>query len=380
MSRFNILCPNGYKHILIFKIGPSGYPDIDFTSDKTFLVHWHGFIDHESGIKLYRVGLAERCLTTEELYHRNTSLSDVLFDEITSPENTLKLPANFTGKRFVTVVALNNAMDPSKAVCSDGISRDTRSPQLRNITIANAKWSESLYCNDNVTWFLRSDLVKVQLRNTLKCKGACTQSMDIPLLNSIPSLRASADQNDSFALMQSNSIQKNGSNAESDFLCTNFKAYDTNIIYLPNDHLVLSWDVEDNISQIRDFFVGFGKTVSEENSPSLVGFKSTGNKKTFKIHHAGIGTDDEFFIFLKAINKAGLITIIPIGPTLIDMTPPRYTSVPGVQIIGDNILVGWNNDTFFDDEQTEIISQIFFQIGTSYYSIADVTVFLYYEQ
>ena len=360
----NTLFADGYMLTLIFNIGPSGSPDIDFTSDKTFLVHWHGFIDHESGIKLYRVGLAERCLTTEELYHRNTSLSDVLFDEITSPENILKLPANFTGKQYVTVVALNNAMDPSKAVCSDGISRDTSAPQLRNITIVNAKWSESLYCNENATWLLRSDLVKVQLRNTPACKRACKQSIDIPLLNSIPSLRISSDQNNSAALSQNNSVQKDDSNAESGFLCSNFKAYDKNFIYLPNDHLVLSWDVEDNISQIRDFFVGFGKTVSEENSPSLVDYMSTGSKKTFKIHHAGIGTDDEFFIFLKAINKAGLITIIPIGPTLIDMTPPRYTSVPGVEIDVDTILVGWNNDTFFDDEQSEMISQIFFQIGT----------------
>ena len=274
----------------------------------------------------------------------------------------------------MTVVALNNAMDPSKAVCSDGISRDTSAPKFRNITIVNAKWSESLYCDDNTTWLLRSDIVKVPLRKTLECKRACKQSMDIPFLNSIPSLRVSADQNDTFALLQNNSIQKDDSNAESDFLCSNFKAYDTNIIYLPNDHLVLSWDIEDSISQIRDFFVGFGKTASEANSPSLANYKSTGNKKTFKIHHAGIGIDDEFFIFLKAINKAGLITIIPIGPTLIDMTPPRYTSVPGVQIDGDNILVGWNNDTFLDDEQTEMISQIFFQIGTSYYSIVESNV------
>ena len=286
-------------------------------------MHWHGFIDHESGIKLYRAGLAERCLTKDELSHRNTSLSDVVFDEIVSPENTLKLPANFTGKRYVTVIALNNAMEPSKAVCSDGISRDTITPQFRNITIANAKWSESLYCNDNTTWLLGSDLVKVQLRNTLGCQLACKYNMNLPLLNSIRSLRVSVEKNDTFALLQNVSIQKDNSNAESDFLCSKFQAYDTNIIYLPNDHLLLSWDIEDNIIQTRDFLVGFGKTMSEENSPGLVGYKSTEKKKRFKIHHAGIGTDDEFFIFLKAINKAGLITILPIGPILIDMTQTK---------------------------------------------------------
>ena len=314
------------------------------------------------------MGLAQRCLTKNELYQRNTSLSEVVFDEISYLENTLKLLANFTGKRYVTIIALNNAMDPSEAVCSDGISRDTTTPQIQNITIANAKWSESLYCQRNMTWLLRSDLVKVQIQNSPTCRRACKYNMDLPLLNSIRSRTDTFSGNDIYALLQNVSSIENNFNAESDFLCSKFPKYDSNIIYLPNDHIVLSWDVENNISQIRDFFVGFGETASEENAPGLVGYKPTLNKKSFKIHHAGIGTDDEFFIFLKAINKAGLETIVPIGPILIDVTPPRYKIVPEVKVIGNSILVGWDNDTFFDDEQTEKISQIFFQIGMWYYS------------
>ena len=329
-------------------------------------MHWHGFIDHESGIKLYRVGLAQRCLTKEELYQRNASLSEIVFDEVSYPENIIKLPANFNGKRFVTVIALNNAMDPSEAVCSDGISRDITTPQILNITIFNAKWSESLYCNDNMTWFLRSDLVKVQLTNSPSCKRACKNNINLRLLNSIRSQVVNFVGNGTYSLLQKVSSIENYLNAESDFLCSKFPKYDSNIIYLPNDHIVLSWDVGDSISQIREFLVGFGKTSSEENAPGLLSYKSTGNKKSFKIHHAGIGTDDEFFIFLKAISKAGLETIIPIGPILIDMTPPRYSAVPEVKVVGDNIVVGWENDTLFDDEQTEKISQILFQIGMPY--------------
>ena len=356
------------KHFVI--LGPLNYPDIDYTSDQSFLVHWHGFIDHESGIKLYRVGLAQRCLTREELYRRNTSLSESVFDEVSYPENTLKLLANFTGKRHVTIIALNNAMNPSAAVCSDGISRDTTTPQIQNITIANAKWSESLHCQGNMIWLLRSDLVKVRLKNTHACKRVCKYTMALPLLNSIRSQALNVVENNTYAVPRNVSSNENNFNEESDFLCSKFPKYDSNIIYLPNDHIVLSWDVEDNISQIHDFFVGFGKTASEESAPGLVGYKSTGNKKTFKLHHAGIGTDTEFFMFLKAINKAGLETNIPIGPILIDMTPPRYTIVPEVKIVGNSILVGWDNDTFFDDEQTEKISQIFFQIGMPYRQLA----------
>ncbi|XP_052788796.1 uncharacterized protein LOC128223559 [Mya arenaria] len=49
--------------------GPEDNYDIDYTSDVSILVHWHGFIDHESGIKLFRVGLSDRCLSTQDLYN-----------------------------------------------------------------------------------------------------------------------------------------------------------------------------------------------------------------------------------------------------------------------------------------------------------------------
>ena len=60
------------------------------------------------------------------------------------------------------MVALNNVMEPSNVICSDGISRDISPPQILNITLEHAKWSYSTYCYDNTTWILRSDLVKIQ--------------------------------------------------------------------------------------------------------------------------------------------------------------------------------------------------------------------------
>nr|KAG5706423.1 hypothetical protein BaRGS_032816 [Batillaria attramentaria] len=41
--------------------------EMDFTSSDVVHVRWHGFLDHESGILLYRVVLADRCLTDEEM-------------------------------------------------------------------------------------------------------------------------------------------------------------------------------------------------------------------------------------------------------------------------------------------------------------------------
>ena len=36
--------------------------DIDYTSNDDVTIHWHEFIDHESGIKLYRVALGRECM------------------------------------------------------------------------------------------------------------------------------------------------------------------------------------------------------------------------------------------------------------------------------------------------------------------------------
>ena len=41
--------------------------EMDFTSHDVTPVRWHGFLDHESGVMLYRAVLAERCLTAAEM-------------------------------------------------------------------------------------------------------------------------------------------------------------------------------------------------------------------------------------------------------------------------------------------------------------------------
>ncbi|KAH3708849.1 hypothetical protein DPMN_068308 [Dreissena polymorpha] len=148
--------------------GPIDSNDIDYTSDDSFMVHWHGFIDHESGIKLYRIGLAERCLTREELYNLVNVKVMIAYTELPYQETSVRLLANFTGKSYVTVIALNNAMEASNPVCSDitGITRDKSAPSIRNITLQHATWSESIVCHKGRPHLLQSNLRKVPLHNS----------------------------------------------------------------------------------------------------------------------------------------------------------------------------------------------------------------------
>ena len=314
-------------------------------------MRWNGFIDHESGIKLYRICLAKRCLSKLELYQMNESLPEITFREVTNSENILKMPANFTGKRFASVIALNNAMGPSDAVCSDGIIKDVTPPEINNLTIKNAEWQESIYCHENETWLLQSNLRKLRLYNTQNCSPACIFEINHRLIDILP---------ETFNVTH----LKNVTNPPTDFLCSKFPVYDTkNIIYLPSDRIVLGWNTVEETSQILDYYVGFGIDPTESDAPGLIDYASTSKKTVFKVNHIGVGTDKEFYLFLKAANTAGLESVVPIGPLLIDETPPRYREIPGVKIDDDNIVIGWEKDTFYDDEQAEQISHILFQIG-----------------
>ena len=48
-------------------LSDDGQAEMDFTSSHVLHVRWHGFQDHESGIRLYRVLLAHRCMTVPEM-------------------------------------------------------------------------------------------------------------------------------------------------------------------------------------------------------------------------------------------------------------------------------------------------------------------------
>ncbi|XP_053376618.1 uncharacterized protein LOC123534121 [Mercenaria mercenaria] len=327
--------------------GPEFSKDIDYISEDSFIVHWHGFIDHESGIKSYRIGLANRCLGQAELYNFSINADIEFYADVLYSETSIRIPANFTGKRFVSIIALNNAMDPSKCVCSDGVTRDTSPPEPRNISLQHSTWSESIACFAGNTWLLHSSVSKVLLHNTSTCFDLCSHSFHDDSIVSAFLVRDEKIDSDI-----------------SDFLCQTLPKYNNNtVIYLPNDHIYLSWDVDETISQLEDFFVGIGYDPTEWKSPHIDDYKSTARKKNFKRRHEGIGSNSLFYIFLKIVNKAGLEKVTTLGPVLIDETPPLKRGIPEVNIVGENVVIGWENDTFYDMEQLEQIKSVFFQFG-----------------
>ncbi|WAR31803.1 hypothetical protein MAR_034345 [Mya arenaria] len=328
--------------------GPEDSPDIDYTSDDSILVHWHGFIDHESGIKLYRVGLSDRCLSTQDLYNFIEVRSILIFRELPFYEESVRIPTTFTGKRFVTVIALNNAMEPSKPACSDGLTRDLSPPEFRNMTLQYGQLSESLLCLHGEVYLLQANMQRAKLLNTSACRSTCGADVESHKVTEI---------------YQMHNIQGKDEDISS-FLCEHLPLYTNDtIIYLPNDNIFITWDIEEGGSQIDDFFVGLGFNPTEIQSPSLVSYTSTRKKTYFKRRHEGLGSDEVFYIFVKVINKAGLERISTVGPVLIDQTPPLNGTLPQVILESDHIVFGWDSSTFYDEEQTAQIDQIYFQIA-----------------
>jgi hypothetical protein len=146
--------------------------------------------------------------------------------------------------------------------------------------------------------------------------------------------------------------------------------YDANnVIFLPDDHLYISWDVNETGSQIEDYYVGFGLANGNITLTSIMDYKSTNGRSYFKMRHIGVGTGILFYVYIKTVNKAKIEQITEIGPILIDETPPIFSKKPTIRIGTDTVTIGWDRNTVYDLEQSSPINQMFFQIGIYYLNI-----------
>ena len=67
--------------------------------------------------------------------------------------------APFPGRFFASVVAYNKALEPSKVVCSDGVTIDRTPPEVSSIDIKHARVKPGLVrdpTSDEV-WFVGND-------------------------------------------------------------------------------------------------------------------------------------------------------------------------------------------------------------------------------
>ncbi|XP_063447914.1 uncharacterized protein LOC134727462 [Mytilus trossulus] len=343
-DHIDILVDESPPEVGVVLEGLIGSPDIDYTSINEVTVHWHGFIDHESGIKLYRVAIGKDCIPNlQDMIIGNINGTIVLE---TAHESSKLIFPNGQGKYYVTVIAFNNAMSPSKNACSDGITFDTSVPEIVNVSIKHAQTVESIGCLNGVPWLMTDYLSKVKLVGN-ECSNVCTNKSN----------------DDIFTLLPTTLETMNENNSVSTFLCRTLKYYQLNYIYTPTDLFQITWNVREDHSQIAHVYVGFGKEISEIDSPDLMGYSKTHHLTSYTQHHPGLIGEEKIFIFIKVQNRAGLDQKIWFGPILADETPPVCQYIPKPVIDNGYVIVKWDRGDVYDTEQTEEIGSVMFRVG-----------------
>ncbi|XP_041349352.1 uncharacterized protein LOC121368680 [Gigantopelta aegis] len=305
--------------------GPPGGPDIDYTSEDHVYINMHGFIDHESGIRLYRVALAERCLTLEELRNAGNA-SIVIVYKTVNPIIKLSFPNS--GLFYSSAVAFNNAMEPSIVVCSDGITKDTTPPMMTNIILKNGQMYSGLWCKNAKAWYVDKNMTLIELQQTPACQKKCKHHKSLGYVGAFPLQHKAINDNDT-----------------SEDICSRSPILNNeSVIYLPSDKIYLKWKTNEPESQIRDYVIGIGDDKSQTDVPLVRSYESTHGKEFFHLSYSGLTSTSIFYIFMKVINKAGLSSVVVLGPVMIDETSlPRITETLQPRI---------NNNGIKDPEKT----------------------------
>lgn len=323
--------------------GKHGEKDVDFTVSKWLFVHWAGFVDHESGIRMYEVAIAERCFTENEMKNKTNIPSTFVNTTLTET----KFHVGTDGQYYISIIAYNNAMEPSKPICSDGIVVDSAPPILEELRIDHLKTTDILGCYRGTPYLIKDDLTAVQLPRTSACDNRCSNDSPLSMVSLIPKTPTPYNDTD-----------------YADHICKHNNLNNGNwFIYLPADKINMKWLIVGNSSQMDAAYVGFSRDISNEENPDLIAFEKTHTLSKFHRSHTGIDKGVPFFITIKLLNKAGVSSFHSVGPVIIDETPPMYTGGLAVEIQDSNVFVFWLNTSFKETEQKEEMTLMLFRVG-----------------
>ena len=335
----------------VIKEGDVGTPDIDFTSEDEIIITWSGFIDHESGVKFYVVAIAPECLSGDDLLYTSDRRSMPYHSMIQQTEETsAKFTLDEDGFYRSSVLAYNNAMEPSKVACSDGFVRDSTKPTISNVAIKYSKTSEVLACDSHGPWLIRSDLRRIPLPLTDMCAERCAKTPSFPFLETL--------------------VIDPESNYDTDIaddMCLPLPNYTDNwYIYIPSNKLDISWIAGDNRTQIRSEEIGFASDLTTAISPDMEAYMPVNGHSRYHKNHEGIDAGRPFYVSIRVTNKANIANVVSVGPVIIDETPPEYVDGLNVSIdkFADKIFCSWRNDSFVDTEQKKVVDFVIFRIGT----------------
>ncbi|XP_067684738.1 uncharacterized protein [Haliotis asinina] len=329
--------------------GQSGHPEVDYQDSLQLHAHWDGFFDRESGVKFYQYQFADTCLQKKR-FGLDTSIINVTETYSTRAAWSAPTP----GKYHVTVVAYNRALEVSDPVCSDGVTVDVTPPAVGQIAVESCNIAPGLVTTSAGTvWYIDNQRRRSQVTAPdTQCRskgraigGAQLEKFPIHLIRN----GTMFTRNASFC-SQSESLP-------SDYM-----------IYISTEnHLFVNWTGIDTESGIHDYELGLMSYPSGEAAPDILPFTSTHHHPQYQGYHPPLSEGQEFYITIKAINKAGLTAIEVLGPLLVHTRMPVFNGGVSATLASSqsHLLVTWNNSHIVDADVAHLKYEA--AVGTSPY-------------
>lgn len=308
--------------------GITGQTDVDYQQGLILEGYWKGFSDPESGIHHYRYAIANTCFTIDQLQFSRVGGVTI---HRTTESSTARTLVAVAGTYYVTVVAYNNALEPSNVVCSDGVTIDVTPPELEQIEIQDLDSMRGLVREkgDTRLWLIDTERHRRQITGyDGVCFAKALEVQDVSVYPFVPTNGTT----DSHALNVS--------------VCP-FSSSSLIFFTHVDEQLVASWKGGDNESGIDDFYVGMGRTPTE-TPPSVLSFRSTNQRSSINTKIPPLAQGEHQYVIVKATNRVGMETIKAVGPIIVDVSAPKFTGQLTVNrdVKTQTITVQWHRSDF----------------------------------
>ena len=143
--------------------------------------------------------------------------------------------------------------------------------------------------------------------------------------------------------------------------CTSY----VDTIYTSIDYVFnITWSVADD-NGIRDYQVGIATTLNNTDNPDILPMQSTTGHTHYSTHNSLFLAGFDFYVVLKAIDLAGQISSVTLGPIVIDTSGPVSNGSLLTDVQDGIYIVSWNETDFYDDEDLFPLDRYEYSIGKS---------------
>ena len=307
--------------------------EMDFRTDQLADAHIRGAYDHESGIRLYRFAIADYCLPQEDFLKNASYFEDIGVVFINTTESFIADVPTGRSHWVVSAVVINNVMELSEVICSDGVTADPTPTVITEVLVRGASVKEGIGCFNGSAWIIWQNRTKQLIPEGYACDALCA-STDMPELLAMRTVPGNLT-------------------ARAEELCDIFGLYEEAGLSLSRDTLQMEWDFIEDGGQVNRFDVGVSRTAGNTAAPDLIGYLGSHSKFHIVMRHPAFGHGSIVFIQLKVENKAGLTAVETIGPVYIDETSPDTSGDPTVTVTTETVCLSWTvgpSGNVFDGE------------------------------